>query len=477
MSRNKDYIEKFDKAAGSSADFDSLFCFDGEDIIAKKRIRVRIMRKRAVFISSMAAALVIAVMGVCIGYISTAGLAAANSGETGLTSVAEGAEALRGRNAPVTHEDGLNLSSLIDVRYEYYITDTDHPISGTDGDLSPNMPEADAYIRVKVVSKSYTSTSVTENDAGIADGSSNIYYTLYPLEYFADGDLGYSLTILETDQALSVSRDFAGSVNELQPGEEYLIPFTVRTSSDGSAGAKGIEWLEFADNNEMPIRKTDSGWIVSDAYPLDLSGGTPVYSDVPQYKTNGSLFLLSNDELAEQLRQYYENRGSCTYSARDGISSASYTYSTVFYGADYESISISDDGKSLIFRNELYHSLSPGLMGTVVYAGENAVGSRTSVLKVYDIDGISTVIFTGLESFTVNEGDSTSRQTQIGTCSSEPVYCVCLDGCGNRITFYETDSGAVQGVAALSTAAAAEKTSAADDELIEKAVMIVNSAE
>ena len=439
MSRNKKYIDKFDKAAGKPADFDSLFCFDGEDIVAKKQIRVRIMRKRAMIISSAAAAVFIAVMGICIGYISTAGLAASDRGETGLTSAENVSAAF---DETVYQSSGINLSDLLDTRFDYFMSDNDYPKYDSSGERAVSernsIEAANVYIRVKVVSKSYVSPNTSTIGSDTVSWT-NIYYDLYPYEYFTFAGNEYNYTILDKSETFTVARDFADNHNELQPGEEYFIPFTLHNSTENTSLTGGMEWLEFADDQEMPIIKTDSGWIVSDMYPFDLSAGQPVNSDLWNYKTEGSMYLMSNDDLLSSIYAYFAENGGGIHNSRDSISVTSYSYETVFKNAEFENVQIDSDGKTLILYHENYFDLVPNIWGNVVFAGASRNGGNTVVINASAPDSsapIQTVIFTGLDRLYVKNGDYLTNGVLVGSCS-EPVYCICVDEKGNKVPFSE----------------------------------------
>ena len=73
MSRNRKYMEQFDRNAGKPSDFDSLFHFEKGELIAKRKIRVKSTRSRIAAMCSAAAVIGIAAFA-ALAYINTKGI-------------------------------------------------------------------------------------------------------------------------------------------------------------------------------------------------------------------------------------------------------------------------------------------------------------------------------------------------------------------------------------------------------------------
>ena len=209
MSRNKKYIEQFDRNAGKPSDFESLFHFEKGQLMAKRRIRVRSTRSRIAAMCSAAAVIGIAALA-ALAYINTKGIASDTvmSRTTGdvspeLTAYIE------------ESSQSAKLSSFIDS-FEYEVTGD---LSGNNDllwDYSADSETQDlhstdwqAVIRFRVASKQYT--------------NGKIVYNVKPLEFFAEEDYSAAISNYENDTiTFSVP---VYDLRELQTGKEYIMPF------------------------------------------------------------------------------------------------------------------------------------------------------------------------------------------------------------------------------------------------------------
>ena len=163
--RNK-YSEQFDRNAGKPADFDSLFRFEGEELIAKKKIRMKSSKKRIAAMTVSAAAVAGAAF-IGLSYISSAGL---SSQESGICELAEMSAETSSLSLSTGNEANTeySLSELIS-QSEYYSpymnTEDDYP----SGEYS--LENADIILRCRVVAKEHSDVLQTS-------------YEICPLEYY-----------------------------------------------------------------------------------------------------------------------------------------------------------------------------------------------------------------------------------------------------------------------------------------------------
>lgn len=409
MSGNKQYREQFDSNAGKPADFESLFSFSGEEIVAKRRIRMYSKKNRLAAMTS-AAAVIAVVSAASLTLLHTSGL---NDGggiaEMNAVTETELSSSAYARNAA---ESEFTLSSLIS-RFDYTCgvyqsNDSITPFTGMDSFLN-----SDIITHARVTSKTY-------------DGEA-IIYTLMLLE-------SYNLDTVDTlpPDSLTVKSSLLPaeySLCELQTGSEYILPLDYNPD-DAEAP------YSLTSPMSVPIRKTDRGWLIDASYSDFTQGAHSVVNDMTDEGYYGIGFVLdpSDESMKLKLRDFAEISENKYYHREfsNDINTTAWIYDLFNYENEslrFENVKylINDDGTedktTLLLENEKYFELSPAISGTVIFAGESLTGENFVAVDISEGEFTHyTVFFTGMSEITVKQGDTVSNSI-IGMCSEEPIYC------------------------------------------------------
>lgn len=273
MSSNK-YREQFSRNAGKPADFDSLFKFRDDKIIAKRHIRMNSNKNRNAFMISSAAVLL---AGIVFGltYLNTSGLTT-----EGITELADMPE------TEISDNVGMANASL---------TDALDPFSFIKTAVSANVityntfhddffvGAADIVIDGRIVSK-----SVSEQD-----GTEMIVYEVFPVQYFYDQGIPFSK---EQDKGtITVYSSQTQGALELCIGNEYIIP----CDSDNLILDTGHSFC--------PIL-TDLGWVMNKAAAEAFGTGLLMNNDIPDILGESEYYIESDTKLfREKVLDYFKN--------------------------------------------------------------------------------------------------------------------------------------------------------------------------
>ncbi|MGN0637953.1 MAG: hypothetical protein ACI4J0_06245 [Huintestinicola sp.] len=430
MSRNKKYIEQFDRSAGKPSDFDSLFQFEKGELMAKRRIRVRSTRSRIAAMCSAAAVIGIAAFA-ALAYINTKGLTSDSvmSRTTGdvsseLTAYIE------------ESSTSAMLSSFID-RFEYEVT----------GDLSGNAEllwnysddtdtqnaystDWQAVMRFKVVSKKYQNFKVV--------------YCIKPLEYYLEDELSGELNSAR-NAVVSINETITFSVpaydlRELQTGREYIMPFLAYDLANNDT-------VFHAEHTGYFAEKTEKGWLIYSCgvYRSELfeamEAGT---EEIIDNRIGTGIYHLepSDEKMNEKIRAFLESRETVYYHTEFETGTAQTTLDDILPGARFEKVrySVKETGEPdrtlLILDNEQYFSLMPNISGTVVFAGTSLNGGMCAAVELEHYGEPSeegycqTILMSGFTELYVSTGDSIDENTIIGVCGSDPIYMQFIDNNG-----------------------------------------------
>ncbi|MCI7767267.1 MAG: hypothetical protein MSJ26_04705 [Oscillospiraceae bacterium] len=438
MSRNRKYIEQFNRNAGKPSDFDSLFDFEDKKLIAKRRIRLKSSHSHFAAICSAAAVIGIAAFA-ALSFINEKGMASDKvlSKCDGITPSADFTEYLE-------EETALSLSSLIG-HFDYYAAgNIGETISGADRsfftDAAKETFDTRAVIRLSVVSKFYSA----------ADGM--VYYTIRPLEYYADD---YFMDILKNMPERIILRcPVYSDGEELQIGSEYILP-VCKTGSDVTIDESNgiLEVIIDSDGIYNALRKTEKGWLIY----MSGCGGSSVFNKIWEDSEwinddlgGSACYHLeeSDEEVTKKLRAYLEGINDVTFyhavidelegSSRGGY----YNLNSILPKAQFEKASYgtladgNPDRTLLVLDNERYFSLMPYLSGGVTFAGENERGDLFAALEITYYSEpeaesyAKTVLISGFEALNVSTGDSIDENTVIGECNENPIYMRFIDNNG-----------------------------------------------
>lgn len=409
MSRNKKYIEQFDRSAGKPADFDSLFRFEKNELIAKRKIKMTNNRSRFAVMCSAAAVIGIAVFA-AMAYINTKGIESDSvmSKSTGNVSpeLTEYIEEI----SPVQ-----KLSELSDG-FEYDITG-DSTLAAEI--LTNNIGVIEEYdvtvdwqwiLRFNVVSKEY--------------GSSEIKYTIKPLEAYADDSFMLDMEA-SIDGTLTVSVPIYPTERELQIGREYIMPLFVHTHNDDN--------IHHTDHlTDFFAERTDNGWLIYDGGRYRSSLFDILEADTLTVDNDtesvGKYYLEPSDDVMNEKLISYVNTSNYAYHYQDNDAAISQT--------------VLDDTMPMVLVNEQDFSFAPNISGTVIFAGETVNGELCAAIDLEnysesdELPYCKTVIISGLNELYLSTGDiigDLGNETIIGTYSSEPVYVHFIDSNGMLI--------------------------------------------
>ena len=410
MSRNQKYIEQFDRSAEKPADFDSLFRFEKNELIAKRKIKMTNNRSRFAVMCSAAAVIGIAAF-VAMAYINTKGIESDSvmSKSTGNVSP-ELTEYIEG-NSPAP-----KLSELTD-RFEYDISGDSSLAAEILTNNNINIIEEDDVtvnwqwiLRFNVVSKVY-------------DGL-NVKYTIKPLEAYADDS--FMLDMEEsTDGTLTVSVPICVTERELQIGREYIMPLFVYKHNNDSVSYTDLLTDFFAE-------RTDNGWLIYDGGRYDSDFFDILEADTLEVEndreTGGRYYLEPSDDVMNEKLASYVNSLNFSYYYQDN---------------DSASQTAINDTMPLLLDNEQYFSFAPNVSGTVIFAGETVNGELCAAVELAnynesdELPYCKIILISGLSELYLSTGDifgeESGNETVIGTYSSEPVYVQLIDSSGMPI--------------------------------------------
>lgn len=409
MSRNKKYIEQFDRSAGKPADFDSLFKFEKNELIAKRKIKMTNNRSRFAVMCSAAAVIGIAVFA-AMAYINTKGIEADSVMSKSTGNVSPELTEYIGENSPAQ-----KLSELTD-RFEYNISGDSTLASEI---LTNNIGVIEEYdvtvdwqwiLRFNVVSKEY--------------GSSEIKYTIKPLEAYADDSFMLDMEA-SIDGTLTVSVTIYPTERELQIGREYIMPLFVHTHNDDN--------IHHTDHlTDFFAERTDNGWLIYDGGRYRSSLFDILESDTLTVDNDtesvGKYYLEPSDDVMNEKLISYVNTSNYAYHYQDNDAAISQT--------------VLDDTMPMVLVNEQDFSFAPNISGTVIFAGETVNGELCAAIDLEnysesdELPYCKTVIISGLNELYLSTGDiigDLGNETIIGTYSSEPVYVHFIDSNGMLI--------------------------------------------
>ena len=423
MSRNKKYIEQFDRNAGKPADFDSLFRFEKNELIAKRKIKMTNNRSRFAVMCSAAAVIGIAVFA-AMAYINTKGIESDSVMSKSTGNVSPELTEYIEENSPAQ-----KLSELTD-RFEYNISG-DSTLAAEI--LTNNIGVIEEYdvtvdwqwiLRFNVVSKEYD--------------SSEIKYTIKPLEAYADDSFMLDMEA-SIDGTLVVSVPIYPTERELQIGREYIMPLFVHTHNDDN-----IHHTDYL--TDFFAERTDNGWLIYDGGRYRSSLFDILEADTLAVDNDtgagGEYYLEPSDDVMNEKLISYVNTSNYAYHYQDNDAAISQiSLSDIMPNAEFEKVrygvtaSGETDKTLLIFDNEQYFSFMPNISGTVIFAGETVNGEHCAAVELTnydesDVPYCKTILISGLNELFVSTGDTLGKESVIGTCSSEPVYMQLINSSG-----------------------------------------------
>ena len=426
MSRNKKYIEQFDRSAGKPADFDSLFRFEKNELIAKRKIKMINNRSRFAVMCSAAAVIGIAVFA-AMAYINTKGIETDSVMSKSTGNVSPELTEYIEENSSVQ-----KLSELTD-RFEYDImgdsTLASEILTNNIGVIEEDDVTVDWQwiLRLNVVSKEYD--------------SSEIKYTIKPLEAYADDSFMLDMEA-SIDGTLTVSVPIYPTERELQIGREYIMPLFVHTHNDDD--------IHHTDHlTDFFAERTDNGWLIYDGGRYRSSLFDILEADTLTVDNDtgavGKYYLESSDDVMNEKLISYVNTSNYAYHYQDNDAAISQiSLSDIMPNAEFEEVrygvtaSGETDKTLLIFDNEQYFSFMPNISGTVIFAGETVNGEHCAAVELTnydesDVPYCKTILISGLNELFVSTGDTLGKESVIGTCSNEPVYMQLIDSNGMLI--------------------------------------------
>jgi len=431
MSRNKKYIEQFDRRAGKPADFDSLFRFEKNELIAKRKIKMTNNRSRFAVMCSAAAVIGIAVFA-ALAYINTKGIESESVMSKSTGNVSPELTEYIEENSPAP-----KLSELTD-RFEYDITGDSTLAAVTLTNNIGVIEEDDVAVdwqwilRFNVVSKVYDSF--------------DIKYTIKPLEAYADDSFMLDMED-STDGTLVVSMPIYPTERELRIGREYIMPLFVHTHNDDN--------VHHTDHlTDFFAERTDNGWLIYDGGRyrsglFDILEADTLAVDNDTGAVGEYYLEISDEAMNEKLISYVNTSNYAYHYQYNDIAVSQTALSDIMPNAEFEKVrydvtaSGETDKTLLILDNEQYFSFVPNISGNVIFAGVTVNGELCAAVELANYDEsdapyCKTILISGLNELYVSTGDTLDKGSVIGTCSSEPVYMQLIDSSGMPI---ETDIG------------------------------------
>lgn len=259
MSGNKKYIDEFNKNAGTPADFDSLFTFKEDRLIAKRRIRMKKNKGKLAFMVSSAAVIVAgAVFG--LTYLDSRGIA----NEGGINEVPDVIMAGDSPTDEIGERADISISDIYQG-FDYALSKGNDGIYENASDTMKTLESANAFVDGRIVSKYLRDE---------ADGTQKIIYKIYPLQYFYEQSFSFEKNS-DNDGCIIVESDheLTSPFSELMIGSEYVIPLAIEGDDDERV-------YKLLDPSDMQIKLTEYGWIMNSEYAEIFNADVPVNNDV-----------------------------------------------------------------------------------------------------------------------------------------------------------------------------------------------------
>lgn len=423
MSRNKKYIEQFDRNAGKPSDFDSLFHFEKGELIAKRKIRVINTRSRIATMCSAAAVIGIAAFA-ALAYINSKGITSDTvmSRTTGDVSP-ELTEYIENNGA------SRILSDFLDC-FEYEVTGN---LSGDDliwdyssdtEALNENLTDWQAVIRFRVASKKYANGKVV--------------YCVKPLEFYVEDNFSQAISSFDKETITFSVPEY--DLRELQTGKEYIMPFLAYDLANNDT-------IFHANNTAYFAEKTNKGWLIYNCgvYGSELSDAMEADTEEVFDDINGTVSYHlepSFEKMTQKISSFFESRDKNYYHTEFESSTTKSSLDNILPNAEFEKVhySVKETGESdktlLMLDNEQYFSLMPYISGNVVFAGSSLNGTKCAAVELEYYGELSdnyycrTILMSGFTELNVSTGDNIDENSVIGGCGSEPVYLQFIDNNG-----------------------------------------------
>ncbi len=424
MSKHNRYIEQFEKNAGKPSDFDSLFAFEDNELIAKKRIRVRKKNGKYAAMAVSAAALVL------VSAIALTTLDRMGSGESGISELSTG-DSITPRTASQT-TDPLALSNLIDTRFEYTLSDDNYIYSAESSEKITDLTKS-TYLNSDIILKGYVFKK--EYDSGIT-------YTVYPHSYYYRHEISDNCNIVtgEPIEIISTAWDYLGSYAELQTGNEYIIPVNISENENGTLD------YSYSDQSCFAIRKTEQGWMLPESFEQLAYGAETVTNDITNYFDYGNLCVVKDTyefdlftALGNLFIYEHSNVVFCPANTNE-----LYISPIEFTGRSIDKSEVSADDSSVLLmtgEGEVFSDYNQ----TVVYSGTNLNGELILVLSMNNDDIIG--ICSGFEKLLVESGTViTDYSIAMAELGSQPAYCRLFNENGEL--WHDSERSAIVGYTA-----------------------------
>lgn len=421
MSRNRKYIEQFDRNAGRPSDFDSLFHFEKNELLVKRRIKMKSARSRIAAMCSAAAVIGIAAFA-ALSYINAKGIASDT-----VMSRCTGEDISALSEFIAENSSSVRLSQLVQgFDYEVKDAQSDDALlvreyySETDNQNS-SITDWQAIMRFRVVSKQYS--------------VGHVVYYIKPMEYYAQKKY-FEMT--DSNEILTFSVPAYIDMRELQTGIEYIMPFMAYNSTDNDTAVLS------ADNTGFFAQKTDKGWLIYSCKAYDSELREAMEADTEEVLDDifGSGFYhleTSDEKMSEKLRTFLDSREETFYHVEFDSVTPKADLRSILPRADFEKVRYGADENGepdrtlLVLDNEQYFSMMPYISGNVVFAGRTLDDKLCAAVEPFyngDPDDeyyCRTILISGLTELHVLTGDIIDINTVIGVCSDEPITMRFID--------------------------------------------------
>lgn len=392
MSGNKKYIDEFNKNAGTPADFDSLFTFKKDQLIAKRRIRMKKNNGKLAFMVSSAAVIIAgAVFG--LTYLDSRGI-------TPDGDIDDLSDVIVAGDCPTDETEGQADIRLSDIylRYDYALSANKVNSSEYANDTMKSLESANAVVDGRVVSK-----YLRDED----DGTQKIIYIIYPLQYFYEQSFSFEKNS-DNDGCIIVESDYelTSSFSELMTGSEYVIPLAI----EGDGNDRIYKLLAPSD---MQIRLTEYGWIMNSEYAEIFNADVPVNNDV--FINSPKKYFAYSDiqDFRTEIMSYFEKSSKKYYfsSKKESIPEAEYHIPELF---DDDSGKLrfegyGDDGYTVLLKSD--EEMISVMNGEVIYSGKSIYDDNLCVVAMDN--EMTAVIYWAEESHALIETTVTGTDTGV----------------------------------------------------------------
>lgn len=345
------YKRQFDKYSGGAADFDSLFEFEGDELITKKRIHIhknrfrRMVNAAAVVVLLLAAVIGLSVLGETLRGNISAGENTSGE-ETGLD---DGFADISATAAQIIETPVIPINDIPGLENDYSLYN-DYSYSANQS-VFINMPDesvfaaADAVISGTVIEKGFAPSDsedyiyyVFSISAVLADNSGflsaleddkiSIDYRTAESAELSESTYAYAEAAVEViDEMVTYAESvkyiyvYSSLVDleyysyEMQPDCEYIIPVNMITDScedfeelfDFSAGNA----VTLAVREAPQIRYTAAGWLFPDCYETLADGAADiVHADDYGAYSEHMVIESSDAEFFRKLNDAVKNAGA-----------------------------------------------------------------------------------------------------------------------------------------------------------------------